>query len=88
MSLSLCLLFCTILGGDRGGGGDRGNNSNLMPAGEVEVQQFPDTIFIQGLADDVSEELLTQTFGALGKLKVLDLFSQQDNYQSSNLGLY
>lgn len=88
MSLSLCLLFCTILGGDRGGGGDRGNNSNLMPAGEVEVQQFPDTIFIQGLADDVSEELLTQTFGALGKLKVLDLFSQQDNYQLSNLGLY
>lgn len=57
------------LGGDRGGG-DRINNSHVMPIGEIEVQQFPDTIFVQGLAEDVSEETLAQHFGAIGKLKV------------------
>lgn len=73
--MAYVIICCSILGGDRGGGGDRANNSNLMPAGEMEVQQFPDTIFVQGLADDVSEESLAQHFGAIGKLKVLNLIS-------------
>ncbi|ESN91828.1 hypothetical protein HELRODRAFT_189823 [Helobdella robusta] len=37
---------------------------------EVEVQRFPDTIFIQGLPEDTTEEKLAQHFSAAGKLKL------------------
>ena len=48
-------------GGSSGGGGN----------GEIEIQQFPDTVFVQGLPDDITEEVLAQQFGAIGPLKVM-----------------
>ena len=48
---------CLCYTGDRWGGGDD----------EMEIQ--PDTIFIQGLGEGVSEPALAEHFGSIGVLK-------------------
>ena len=49
---------CLCSTGDRYGGGDD----------EMEIQ--PDTIFIQGLGEGVTEPALAEHFGSIGVLKV------------------
>ena len=56
-----------MLPGDRYGGGN----------GDVQMELQQDTIFVQGLPDDVTEEGLAQHFGSIGVIKV-----------SSNLGIW
>lgn len=53
-------------GGSRGGfgGGDRFGGD-----GESTLQPQPDTIFVQGLTEDVTAEQLAQHFGSIGVIK-------------------
>lgn len=45
--------------------GDRyGSNS------DVQMEQQQDTIFVQGLPDDVNEDAIAQHFGSIGVIKV------------------
>lgn len=46
--------------GGRGGGG----------GGDDEMQSQPDTIFVQGLSDQITEQELVQHFGSIGIIKV------------------
>lgn len=51
------------------------NSTGHQSNREMEVQRFPDTIFIQGLPDDTTEDMLVQHFGTIGKLKVRGFFT-------------
>ena len=65
--IKLLLFVCTGDRGGRGGGGGGGGFGGGR-SGDMEIQQ--DTIFVSGMGQDCSEELLVQHFGSIGVVKV------------------
>ena len=68
-------LSCCVPGNDRygGGGGGGGGGSNYSGSSSGDMQEQPDTIFIQGLPEFITEEELCQQFGSIGMIKVCAL---------------
>jgi hypothetical protein len=62
-------------GRDRGGGGSsfggRGGGSSFSGEADDGMQTQPDTLFVQGLPHQISEQDLVEHFGSIGTIKVL-----------------
>jgi len=54
-------LFLEFSGGSYGGGG----------GSDLQMQEMPDTIFVQGLGEDITDGALAAHFGSIGVIKVL-----------------
>ena len=61
--MCFCSDFCSFLefsGGSYGGGG----------SSDLQMQEMPDTIFVQGLGEDITDSALATYFGSIGVIKV------------------
>ena len=65
-------LLCSLGGFNDSRGGDVGEGARYRGGGDMEIQH--DTIFVSGMGQDCSEQMLIEHFGSIGVIKVCFLF--------------